>query len=262
MQQIQKLREKAFDISLQDDKVKIIYVGDGSPDAEALALIHELQSRKTEVVQHLENENKCPDCGGTEYWQAPWFNRPECAKCHPRNEEATTAWQGLKGDNFHVMFQKAADAIAKHYAAGSLDWLELYHPDKYAELCRLHDELEKVWQTQDEALFREALKQWYVAHIETMKLFRKNEGWLSTANRKLASQGFCVLRDSLSNEYFLIVNNDSVSVPDKCKNHPKYTVNEVNTFPEVSREAFMQSHSLKKAFKAKHIENAEGWPWQ
>jgi len=165
-------------------------------------------------------------------------------------------------DAFHIMFQKAVDAISKHYATGSLDWLELYHPDKYAELCRLHDELEKVWQTQDEALFREALKQWYVAHIETMKLFRKNEGWLSTANRKLASQGFCVLRDSLSNEYFLIVNNDSIPIPNKCKNHPKYTINEVNTFPEASREAFMQSHSLKKAFKAKHIENAEGWPWQ
>ena len=165
-------------------------------------------------------------------------------------------------DAFHIMFQKAVDAISKHYATGSLDWLELYHPDKYAELCRLHDELEKVWQTQDEALFREALKQWYVAHIETMKLFRKNEGWLSTANRKLASQGFCVLRDSLSNEYFLIVNNDSVSVPDKCRKYPKYTVNEINEFPEVSRDAFVRSHTIKKAFKAKHIENAEGWPWQ
>jgi len=165
-------------------------------------------------------------------------------------------------DAFHIMFQKAVDAISKHYATGSLDWLELYHPDKYAELCRLHDELEKVWQTQDEALFREALKQWYVAHIETMKLFRKNEGWLSTANRKLASQGFCVLKDSLSNEYFLIVNNDSVSVPDKCRKYPKYTVNEINEFPEVSRDAFVRSHTIKKAFKAKHIENAEGWPWQ
>jgi len=165
-------------------------------------------------------------------------------------------------DAFHIMFQKAVDAISKHYATGSLDWLELYHPDKYAELCRLHDELEKVWQTQDEALFREALKQWYVAHIETMKLFRKNEGWLSTANRKLASQGFCVLGDSLSNEYFLIVNNDSVSVPDKCRKYPKYTVNEINEFPEVSRDAFVRSHTIKKAFKAKHIENAEGWPWQ
>lgn len=166
-------------------------------------------------------------------------------------------------DNFHVMFQKAVDAIAKHYAAGSLDFVEMYYPDMFAELGRLQNELDKVWQAHDEAQFREALKAWYVAHIAACKLFKKHEGWLADANKKLAMQGWCLLKDTLSKEYFLIVDNEATPIPNKYRNYCKYTVNEVNSFPaDTSREAFMRSHKIKKAFKAKHIEDAKGWPWQ